>query len=112
LTNPINFTIFQGTSTNFFATPSVNISSRYELSKVTDEPCISQDQRGCYYTVVEYTLNDYELPVSASGYTISYQRCCRIAGMENVTNSGIVGNTYSITIPGTNYSSAGRQQKQ
>ncbi|MBC7888838.1 MAG: gliding motility-associated C-terminal domain-containing protein [Ferruginibacter sp.] len=102
LTNPINLTIFQGTATNVFANPSVNITSQYNLSKSTDEPCISLDQRGCYYTIVVYELNNYELPVSAAGYTVSYQRCCRIAGMENVLNSGSVGNTYSIKIPGTN----------
>lgn len=102
LTNPINLTIFRGSTSIEHANPSVSITNRRELEKKVDEPCISGNQAACYYTVVEYELNNYELPVSADGYTISYQRCCRIAGMENVQNSGSVGNTYSILIPGTN----------
>ena len=102
LTNPINFTIFQGTSTAVVASPSVSITGQYNLSKATDEPCISQNQAVCYYTIVVYELSSYELPPSPNGYTISYQRCCRIAAMENVQNSGNVGNTYAIRIPGTN----------
>lgn len=102
LTNPINLTIFQGNSTAVFANPSVTLTRRYELEKMADEPCITADQRGCYYTIAIYELDNYEMPVSAAGYTISYQRCCRIAGMENIQNSGSVGNTWSIKIPGTN----------
>lgn len=102
LTNPINFTIFEAGSNLVAANPSVNITKNYNLSKETDDPCISLDQRGCYYTVVVYELNSIELAPSANGYTISYQRCCRIANMQNLQNSANVGNTYSISIPGTN----------
>jgi gliding motility-associated-like protein len=102
LTNQINFTIFEQGFSNVVANPAVTISRTYNLSKETDDPCISLDQRGCYYTVVIYELNSIELAPSTVGYTISYQRCCRIANMQNVTNSETVGNTYSISIPGTN----------
>lgn len=104
LNTQINFTLFEGNSSSAISNPTVFIKSTapYNLDKITDEPCISLDQRGCYYTVVIYELDNYELPVSAEGYTFSYQRCCRIAGMENIPNSGAVGNTYSIKIPGTN----------
>lgn len=101
LNDVINLTIFRGTSSSVYANPSVNMSQPYELKKVYDEPCILDDQRGCYYTIVVYDLNSYDLPVSADGYTISYQRCCRIENMDNISNSGQVGNTYSIKIPGT-----------
>jgi len=102
LTNPIKLSIFAGNATTVLDSPLVSITNRYELEKRADEPCISLDQRGCYYTIVVYQLDNYELPVSAVDYTISYQRCCRISGVENVQNSGNVGNTYSIKIPGTN----------
>jgi len=101
LSNPINLTVFRGDGTTQFDNPSVNITNQYRLGKGADEPCITGDQSGCYYTIVEYELNSYELPVSADGYTISYQRCCRIPGMDNILNSASVGNTYSIKIPGT-----------
>lgn len=98
----INFTIFDTRSYIQLANPSVSITRRYDLLKMSDEPCISGEQSGCYYTVVEYELNNYELPASTYGYTISYQRCCRIESMDNIVNSGNVGNTYTIEIPGTN----------
>ena len=104
LTDPINITIFQGNTSTQYANPSVNITNQYPLVKKFDEPCISGNQAVCYYQIVEYVLNNYELPVNAAGYTLSYQRCCRIANMENVQNSGSVGNTWSIMIPGTNSS--------
>ena len=101
LTTQINFSIFEQGVNNLVANPAVTITRQYNLSKETDDPCISLDQRGCYYTVVIYELNSIELAPSALGYTVSYQRCCRIANMQNVTNSEAVGNTYSISIPGT-----------
>ncbi len=101
LTNPINLTIFRGDGISQFDNPSVNITNQYNLGKAADEPCITGEQSGCYYTIVVYELSSYELPVSADGYTISYQRCCRIPNMDNIQNSASVGNTYSIKIPGT-----------
>ena len=101
LTDPINFTIFNGNGTVRIADPFVSITSKYNLGKLADDQCITGDQSGCYYTIVIYQLDNYELPVTADGYTISYQRCCRIANMDNVQTSGQVGNTYTIKIPGT-----------
>jgi gliding motility-associated-like protein len=101
LTNPINLTIFDGNGPTIFSNAEVFITNQYKLGKAYDEPCITDDQRGCYYTIVVYELDNYDLPVSANGYTISYQRCCRIANMDNVENSAEVGNTYTTKIPGT-----------
>jgi gliding motility-associated-like protein len=101
LTDPIRFTIFEGASSNEVAGPFVNITSQYNLSKIADDQCISNNQAVCYYTVVVYELASIELPALPNGYTVSYQRCCRIGNMENLVNSGSVGNTYSIRIPGT-----------
>lgn len=101
LNSPINFTFFDGGTNQYLEDVSVPITNQYAVQKLTDEKCISGDQRGCYYYIVIYDLPAIELTPRANGYTISYQRCCRIAGMENVTSSNSVGNTYSITIPGT-----------
>jgi hypothetical protein len=35
------------------------------------------------------------------GYTITYQRCCRINGISNLSSSGSFGATYTADIPGT-----------
>lgn len=102
LSNPINFSIFNAGNSQFIQNVSVPITNQYNLGKAADEPCISGDQSGCYYTIVIYDLPVIELAPSASGYIIAYQRCCRIAGINNIQNSGAVGNTFSIQIPGTN----------
>lgn len=102
LSNPINFSIFNAGNNQFIQNVSVPITNQYNLGKAADEPCITGDQSGCYYTIVVYDLPVIELASSAAGYIIAYQRCCRIAGINNIQNSGAVGNTFSIQIPGTN----------
>ena len=101
LDSPINFTIFDGGTNQFIQMVSVPITNQYVLSKLRDEPCISGNQAVCYYTIVEYNLPSIELPPNANGYTFSYQRCCRIGGIVNIQNSVSIGNTWSITIPGS-----------
>jgi gliding motility-associated-like protein len=63
-------------------------------------PCIQNPPTVCY-DVGFYTFN-VTLPGSPSGYTIAYQRCCRIAGINNLNGSSGMGATYTATIPGTN----------
>jgi PKD repeat protein len=96
-----HFTIYNGTSSSQYANVLVRKKTPFTLEKQYDDPCITGDQRVCYYLIVVYELGSYELPVSPNGYTISYQRCCRIENMDNIVNSGSVGNTYTIQIPGT-----------
>lgn len=66
--------------------------------------CIQNPPSVCY-DVGFYTFT-VTLPASPAGYTITYQRCCRIAGINNLTNSSNVGATYTAIIPGTNSSPA------
>lgn len=62
-------------------------------------PCISNAPNIEYkYATYETTI---ELPVSTHGYTIAYQRCCRVGGIVNIVGSGSVGDTWAIDIPGT-----------
>ncbi|MEP6684576.1 MAG: PKD domain-containing protein [Parafilimonas sp.] len=64
-------------------------------------PCFQNPPTVCYL-VAEYTTN-ISMPQNASGYTLTVQRCCRIAGIANVPNSNATGLTYTVTIPGGNY---------
>src|SRR5215216_6462635 len=98
----VNFTIYETNTNRFIRTTTVSKTSEYKLSKTADEQCITGNQAECYYKIVVYNLGSLTLPISADGYTISYQRCCRIKGINNIKNSQDIGNTYSITIPGTN----------
>ena len=100
LSNPINFTFFDAATNQFIQTASVSITDQYNLTRTQNDPCVTGDQSVCYHIVV-YDLGSIELPPRANGYTVAYQRCCRIAGMENIVSSDQVGTTYSITIPGT-----------
>lgn len=68
-------------------------------------PCIQNPPVVCY-DVGFYTFT-VTLPGSTAGYTIVYQRCCRIAGINNLINSSTMGATYTATIPGTNASATG-----
>lgn len=98
----INFSFFNTATGLFIRDKNVVMSQRYEISKITDEPCITGNQIACYYTIITYKLSNYELSPLPEGYTISFQRCCRINNMENLDNSGTVGNTWTIAIPGNN----------
>lgn len=100
LSNPINFSFFNAATNQFVRNESVAITNQYTLSKTYDEPCITGNEVGCKYTIVIYDLASVELPALPEGYIVSYQRCCRIAGINNLVNSGAVGNTFSIKIPG------------
>ena len=62
-------------------------------------PCITNAPVVCYE--VGYYEFNISLPESVNGYTIAYQRCCRINGISNLVNSGNMGATYTADIPGT-----------
>ena len=63
-------------------------------------PCINHPPT-VIYQVGHYKF-DVTLPGNANGYIIVYQRCCRIAGINNLLASSSVGATYVAEIPGTN----------
>ena len=63
-------------------------------------PCINRPPT-VIYQVGHYNF-DVTLPGNANGYIIVYQRCCRIAGINNLLGSSSVGATYVAEIPGTN----------
>jgi gliding motility-associated-like protein len=103
LDNPINFSFFNAGTNAFIENVSVPISSNINVQNCTltaCNPCISNIPSICY-KILTYELIR-ELTPTAFGYTISWQRCCRIVGLSNVqAPSNAVGATYSITIPGT-----------
>lgn len=97
----VNFTFFDG-APPFNQVDIRNVpvdSDKGNLIRTTDDPCISGNQSGCYYKVIKYTLSNIELAANPNDYIVSYQRCCRISGVDNIFNSNTVGNTYSIKLP-------------
>lgn len=75
-------------------------SGEFYLNKDTasESPCIYPKQEVCYR--IEYFTYDIILTNNDAGYTLVEQRCCRIDGINNIVNSGDIGFTYTVTIPG------------
>ncbi len=103
LDDPINFSIFDGGNNTFLQNTSVAIatnSNTQNCTLVSCHECISPIPNICY-KVVTYE-KEVELASSLNGYTISWQRCCRISGLSNIqAPSNNSGATYTIKIPGT-----------
>jgi gliding motility-associated-like protein len=91
--------IYAAGSVTPFVTQSVSLARTDVILLTTPDPCISNPPRICYE--VGFYSFEVELPFTSGGYTVAYQRCCRIDGIFNLTNSVSAGATYSATIPGT-----------
>jgi gliding motility-associated-like protein len=86
-------------------TRRVNLTREIQLVLGSPGPCITNPP------VVHYDVGYYEftieLDASPNGYTLAYQRCCRIAGISNIIGSSSTGATYSAQIPGNSIVSNG-----
>ncbi|MET0462086.1 MAG: PKD domain-containing protein [Chitinophagaceae bacterium] len=92
--------VFDNTTNSMVRTMLVPRSTSSSLSLSDPGPCITNAPSVCYEVgFYEFSVS---LPASARGYTISYQRCCRIRGISNVVGSDTYGATYTAIIPGTN----------
>lgn len=69
------------------------------LNLGSPSPCITNPPLVCYQ-VGYYEFDLPPMPGSPNGYIVAYQRCCRIAGINNLSSSNSVGTTYSAEIPG------------
>ncbi|TBR19525.1 MAG: T9SS type B sorting domain-containing protein [Chitinophagaceae bacterium] len=82
--------------------PMVSIST---ITLTTPSPCIINPPSVSYQVGI-YTIN-ITLAGSLNGYILSYQRCCRVSTLANVSGSGSVGATYMAEIPGMSMMSSG-----
>lgn len=92
-------TIYPNGSSTPYTNLSVVLSKRVTSELANAGPCIDNPPVICYE--IGYYIQEVELPAIPSGYTIAYQRCCRIDNISNLINSGNAGSTYSAEIPGT-----------
>lgn len=75
----------------------VNYYQRNNLPLVAPNNCTTLPSFACVEKAVY--LDTVNLPPNNSGYTISYQRCCRNATISNVPNPDTYGSTYTVDIP-------------
>ncbi len=99
----INISIFNAGSNTLYQSVNVNNSDVYDIQNCNRQachPCVSDIPNICY-KIATYEFTQ-ELPVTTSGYIISYQRCCRIANIINLQpGSSTIGDTWTVSIPGT-----------
>jgi len=95
--NPGFIEVFTGAGfTTFFDTiqvtaPSVSVPANYNTSCLSDPPQLCLLKKTFVF--------DFILPPSATGYLISYQRCCRNSTVVNINSPGNTGSTYYCVIP-------------
>ncbi len=97
--------IFQKGSNNMVWNSSIPLARRVFIRLSNPGPCVTNAPRIVYEVgYYEFTVS---LPATSNGYTIAYQRCCRINGISNLAASGSQGATYTADIPGTSSISTG-----
>lgn len=98
----VPFTFFNGFNNNMLFNISVPVISDVNTNNCTSSqchPCINNIPAICYKIRTYQTI--VELANTSSGYTIAYQRCCRIGGIQNIQPlSNVVGETWTVNIPG------------
>ncbi len=98
----VPFTIYRRSDNARIANITVNITGQQIITyDPNSNPCITNPPTDICYKL-KYFETTVELPDDAQGYSISYQRCCRIGGIENIAGSSdSFGATYTCDIPGT-----------
>lgn len=96
----ITITVFRNDNNAIATSFIAGGTSTYTLQKGSFNECINPRPVVCY-VILEYE-GTVDLPALPAGYTASFQRCCRINGIVNITQpSNNLGNTYTLTIPGS-----------
>lgn len=108
----VSLSVFRKTDNSLFSSVIAQFNSESFINfDPNSNPCIGNPPRDVCYRIRIYTTT-VNLPTSTAGYTVSYQRCCRIRGIINLTPpSDASGATYYCEIPGTNASPDAYQNK-
>jgi gliding motility-associated-like protein len=91
--------VFNNSTGSMVSIFQVSMARQDKLQITGSDPCILNPPQVCYDVgYYEFTVT---VPAASEGYTIAYQRCCRITGINNLVGSSNVGATYTAQIPGT-----------
>ncbi|MCO6481781.1 MAG: gliding motility-associated C-terminal domain-containing protein [Flavobacteriales bacterium] len=91
-----NVTIYDGAN-NLINVLYINYPGSTFVPVVLDSPCLNLPPNLCIETT-SY-IGTVTLPPNATGYHISYQRCCRQSSVMNLFNPGSTGLTCTTRIP-------------
>jgi len=94
--DPLPMTVFNGLGNNIFEF-TIPIPTPLLLNVVFNNPCVSIPPGICVEEAI-YSKT-VTLPASATGYTLTYQKCCRTAGTQNLVSPDNQGITLTIDIP-------------
>jgi gliding motility-associated-like protein len=94
-----NIAIFDNSNNSIKWQGNVPKQPTVTLNLSSPSPCIQSPPAVCYQ--IGYYEFNVTLAGNPAGYTIAFQRCCRISGINNLLNSNAVGATYTAQIPGT-----------
>ncbi len=96
--SPAFITIFNNNG-SVYTTLNVPLTSSLTVPPSNNSPCAPAAAGSACVEEAIYTFT-INLPASATGYYIVYQRCCRNATILNLVNPGNTGTTYWEHIPG------------
>lgn len=89
-------TLFDGTGTQLQQL-YIPYPGSTELEVEFSNPCVVPPDDGCIEEAVYQKT--FTFPISASGYTLSYQKCCRTEATINLSDPGGTGFTLTCDIP-------------
>lgn len=95
--NPLALSIYTGN--NLYQNVNVPFPGSVHLPILFNNPCATPPTNICIERAIYAVV--LTLPPCATGYTVSYQRCCRGPNVTNLVNPDDTGLTLSTHIPGT-----------
>ncbi|MGB4938074.1 MAG: PKD domain-containing protein [Ferruginibacter sp.] len=101
LETSVVFTVFNtSTSAQFLNIQGIPGSATFNIRKTPSDPCIDDNiELGVCFDYKTYTTVIDNIPITPGGFTVAFQRCCRI-DMENIFTTSNVGATYFTKLPG------------
>ncbi|MEO6490437.1 MAG: PKD domain-containing protein [Ferruginibacter sp.] len=100
----VTFTVYQNSNgSQFLNIQNIAGMDTFWIRKIPSDPCIADNiENNVCFIIRKYSTIIDNLPLTAAGYTVAYQRCCRVPNMTNITSLN-VGITYFAKIPGNNF---------
>lgn len=90
--------VFNGNGVFQFS-QTLNYNGEQIVPVVISNPCLIAPPNICIATTRYQGI--FNLPPTASGYHLSFQRCCRTPALLNLQQAGIQGLTCTVQVPGT-----------